>query len=323
VRSFEWIDARNVAEAVRLLSTDDAIAKAGGMDVLDLMKEGLLRPQRVVNLLTIADLADIRVDEQGLHLGANATLARIAQDPRVRTHFSILAAAAGHAATPQVRNVATIAGNLLQRPRDWYFRNEHFATGHDPAALARAGQNQYLAIFDNAHTAMVHASTPATALTALDASVHLTGPHGQRSIPLNNFLLPPDAARPADAAIERGEVLTHVTVPRPAGDVRMAYHKQTERESYDWPICDVAVVLTMENRTVQSARIVMGWVAPTPRLATASPRYLAGRAIDEESASEAARMAVADATPLSRNHYKVQVLEAVIRRTLLAATTQG
>ncbi|MGH8175269.1 MAG: FAD binding domain-containing protein [Steroidobacter sp.] len=321
METFEWIDASSVEDAVRLLSAGSSshpvVAKAGGMDLLDLMKEGVVRPARVVNLRSIAELDVLRMDERSLHLGALVTLSRIAQDLQLQQHYNALTAAAAHAATPQVRNVATIGGNLLQRTRSWYFRNEHL---HDRRVSSAAdSENQYDAIFDNAQTAMVHASTPATALLAYHATVHLTGPRGKRSVPLDDLFLAPDAARASDAAIARDEVLTHVSVPAPRPNTRAAYHKQTERDSYDWPICDVAVVLEMEGDVVASASIVLGWVAPTPRRAGASERALIGRRIDAASATEAARAAVRGATPLSKNGYKVQVLEAVVRRTILAA----
>ena len=221
-----------------------------------------------------------------------------------------------------MRNAATIGGNLLQRPRCWYFRNALFhQDGHDPAAAAIGGQNQYHAIFDNATSAMVHASTPATALLAYDAEVELAATRGgTRRVALKDFLLPPDARRDRDAAIATGEILVRVHVPALAGTVRTAYHKQTERESYDWPICDVAVVLQMDGEIVKGARVALGWIAPTPRRAGTCERALIGRPLTEATAREAAAAAVAGATPLPQNGYKVPVLETVVRRTILAAS---
>jgi xanthine dehydrogenase YagS FAD-binding subunit len=321
MQSFEWVDASSVEAAAALLCATTAsapvIAKAGGMDLLDLMKEGIVRPARVINLKSIRSLGGIRIDDDGLQLGALATLAEIARHPGIGGQYRALANAAAHAATPQVRNAATIGGNLLQRPRCWYFRNEHFH------ALAEAdhSENQHHAIFDNQGTVMVHASTPATALIAYDADVHLTNANGSsRSVALKDFLLPPAMKRDRDTLIADGEILTHISVPALPKGIRCAYHKQSERESYDWPICDVAVVLQMNGRTVTAAKIVLGWVAPTPRRALESEQILIGREIDETSATEAARAAVHGATPSTKNVYKVKVLEAVVQRTLLAAT---
>ena len=328
MNSFEWVDATSVEQAAALLAQGNAsapvVAKAGGIDLIDLMKERIVKPARVVNLRTIPGLDAIAANPQGgLTLGALATLARIEVSSEIRDRYPALAQAAGHAATPQVRNAATIGGNLLQRPRCWYFRNESFHHGGvDPIETIRRGENQYHAIFDNGRTAMVHSSTPATALIAYGAQVQLAGANGQqRSVAIKDLLLPPDMTRERDTSVQPGEVLTQVVVPPIAAGTRAAYHKQTERESYDWPICDVAVVLRMNGSRVAAASIVMGWVAPTPRRAEASERLLTGQTITPALARRAAQAAVAGATPLSHNAYKVPVLETVVRRTILAAAS--
>jgi len=324
MQSFEWVNPASVEQAAELLSTDDVrgpiVAKAGGIDLLDLMKEGIVKPARLVNLRAVPGLDRIALDvKQGLELGALVTLARIAEHAGIRRRYGALSEAAGHAATPQVRNAATIGGNLLQRSRCWYFRSEYFhLTGAkgDP----REGENQYHAIFDNERTSMVHSSTPATALVAYGATVELVGRQGKsRTVAVKDLLLPPEMKRDRDTVVEPGEVLTGVSVPALPPGSRAAYHKQTERDSYDWPICDVAVVLQLERGTVRLASIAMGWVAPTPRRATVSEKLLMGKRVDESLAREAAKAAVAGATPLSRNGYKVPILEAVVRRTILAA----
>jgi xanthine dehydrogenase YagS FAD-binding subunit len=330
MQSFEWIDATSVEHAAALLAATTkgkpVLAKAGGIDLLDLMKEGILAPARLVNLKTIGGLDRVRYDSrEGLELGALVTLARIDADREIRSRYVALADAAGHAATPQVRNAATIGGNLLQRPRCWYFRHDHFHhLGGDALALVRDGHNQLHAVFDNDRTAMVQASTPATALVAYDASVELVGREGTpRVVKLAEFLRPPTMELVPDAAIRPGEILTRVIIPPSAAGTKAAYHKQTERDSYDWPICDVAAVLAMDGRTVRSASIVMGWVAPTPRWASESERLLVGKTLTEDLARQAARAAVAGATPLSKNGYKVPVLETVVWRTILAAATSS
>ncbi|KFA88074.1 FAD binding domain-containing protein [Archangium violaceum] len=326
MQSFEWVDAESVEHAVSLLGEGSerqpVVAKAGGMDLLDLMKNGVMAPRRVVNIKTIKGLDGVRFDaKQGLELGALVTLARLSREPEVRKRFVALADAAEHAATPQVRNAATMGGNLLQRPRCWYFRYDHFhQAGGDAVERVRSGENQYHAIFDNQRTVMVHASTPATALVAYGASVELTGPGGKtRVVPVSEFLLPPDMKRSTDTSIAPNELLTRVRIPAPAAGTKAAYHKQGERESYDWPICDVAVVLRMEGRTIRQAAIAMGWVAPTPRRAAEAEKLLVGKTLNEELARQVAKAAVNGATPLSKNAYKVPVLEAVVRRTVLAA----
>jgi xanthine dehydrogenase YagS FAD-binding subunit len=328
MQTFEWVDAASVQHAAQLLAANTperpVVAKAGGIDLLDLMKEGVVRPVRVVNLKTIGGLDRIDVADDGtVSLGALATLAQLEASPAIRLRLPALAEAARHAATPQVRNAATIGGNLLQRPRCWYFRNAYFHQNDaDVNDAALNGENQYHAIFGNERTAMVHASTPATPLIAYGAEVNMICEDGAtRSVALQDFLLAPDASRDRDAAIEPGEVLTRVRIPAPRPGTRSAYHKQTERESYDWPICDVAVVLEMRSEIVHEARIVLGWVAPTPRRALQSENILRGQKVTEALARDAARASAAGATPLSKNAYKVPVLETVVCRTILAAAS--
>ena len=320
MQSFEWVDAKSVEEAAALLAATSArapvVAKAGGMDLLDLMKEGIVQPTRVVNLKRIRSLGELHLDAKGMQLGALVTLAQIERDGGIRSHYRALAEAASHAATPQVRNAATIGGNLLQRPRCWYFRNDLF----HQLAKADHSEHQHHAIFENQQTVMVHASTLATALLAYDASVHLTLSKGSsRTVALKDFLLPPSMERDRDTVIGDGEILTHISVPPIQPGSRCAYHKQTERDSYDWPICDVAVVLQMKGDTIAAAKIVLGWVAPTPRRAVEAEELLVGRKIDEHAAIEAANAAVSAATPLAKNAYKVDVLRAVVKRSILAA----
>jgi xanthine dehydrogenase YagS FAD-binding subunit len=326
MQSFEWVDATSVEQAVQLLAdrttNGTVMAKAGGIDLLDLMKEGILAPARLINLKTIPGLDEIKIRPSGeLEIGALTTIARINSDRRIREQYPALSEAAGHAATPQVRNAGTVGGNLLQKPRCWYFRNENFHRGEiDRADPAQSGENQYHAIFDNRTTSMVHASTPATALVAYNAAVELTGQQGKkRTVPVREFFLPADFTTGRVTVIEPGEVLTHVVLPASPQGTKSAYHKQTERDSYDWPICDVAVVLEMQGEAVRTAAIAMGWVAPMPRRATESERILAGQSLNDERAAEAARAAVAGATPLSKNAYKIPILEAVVRRTILQA----
>ena len=324
MQSFEWVDAVSVAQAATLTKDSQpgkpVLAKAGGLDLLDLIKEGVLKPSRLVNLKTIPGLDGIEMKD-GLSLGALVTLNTIDKHAEIRKTYVALAEAAGHAATPQVRNAATIGGNLLQKPRCWYYRHHHFhAFPGDHTARVAEGENQYHAIFDTDKSPMTQASTPATALTAYDASVELTAADGKtRLVKLTDFYTAPTMDKPTDTVLQPGEILTRVLVPALPAGTKAAYHKQTERDSYDWPICDVAVVLTMDGDAVKAARIVAGWVAPTPRRFPAAEAALVGKPLNEETAAAAAKAAVADAKPLSKNAYKVPILETVVRRTILQA----
>ncbi len=316
---FEYTRAVSVEQAIAQLKDPDVVVKAGGVDLLDRMKEGLIAPRRVVDLSSLGGLHYLRDEQAGLRIGALATLAEIAAHPAVRARFAALADACGHAATPQVRNVATLGGNLVQRPRCWYFRSADFHCRKKGGAtcFAQEGENQFHAIVGNHTCAAVCASTPATALVAFGARVKLAGPGGERELALEEFFTAPEKSVMVENALAPDELVTEVIVP--STSARSAYLKQGEKESFDWPIADVAAVLELDGRTCKRASIVLGSAAPVPLRAKEAEAALAGRAVDERSADAAARAALAGATPLGKNAYKVPVFQAVIRRTILAA----
>ena len=340
MQPFEWLDARSQAEAVGAGATtvaaamiapadgrpsrDAVIVKAGGIDLLDLMKEGLLQPRRVVNLRGVPGLDRIvEGDDGALHIGALVTLAQLAEHPLVRARYAALADTARQSASPQIRNVATLGGNLLQRPRCWYFRSayHHCVRKGGEICFAFGGENQYHAIFDQHGCAIVHPSTAATALVAFGAKVVLAAAGGSpREVLLEDFLLPPDRDLHRENDLRAGEILTEIVLPRPTRPLRSVHLKQGEKDGFDWSIADVAVVLGLAADGVcESASIVLGAAAPVPHRATAAEAALIGVSVREEAARSAAHAALAGAVPLSKNAYKLPVFEALVRRAILAA----
>ena len=322
----EWTNATTVAEVVAQLGPRVAV-KAGGVDLMDLMKENLVAPTRLVNLRSVPGLdrvSDSR--EHGLRVGPLVTLARLSAEPVVRERYRALADAAGHAATPQIRNMATAGGNLLQRPRCWYFRSEQFHCKRKGGARCFAidGENAYHAVFDNGTCAIVHPSALAVALVALGARLELTGPTGAREVPLESFFVTPEQDVTRENILGANDVVTDIRVPAPTAGASSAYTKQGEKESFDWPIAEVAVVLERSggvSDTCKRASIVLGAAAPTPWRARAAEALLVGRVVDEPTARAAAKAAVQGATPLAGNAYKLPVFEAIVRRTILAAAS--
>ncbi len=247
MNSFEWISAQDITQAAGAANAtvadamvsqsgkptaEAAVVKAGGIDLLDLMKEGLLTPRRVINLRTVPGL-DVMVstNDGGLRIGANVTLARLAADPLIRARHRALAEAAGSSASPQIRQVATIGGNLLQRPRCWYFRSRehHCARKGGDACFAFGGENQYHAIFDHNGCAIVHPSTAATALVAFDAKLELAGGQGtKRVVSLEDFLLLPEVDIRRENDLQAGEILTAVLLPPQPATLRSTHLKQAE-----------------------------------------------------------------------------------------------
>jgi len=320
VIAFEWTNASSIDDAISQLN-QKAIPKAGGIDLMDRLKEGLDAPSRLVNIRTISGLDYVKQESGWLRIGPMVTLATIAEHPVIRQRYAVLADAALKAATPQIRNMATVGGNLLQRPRCWYFRNEQFhcpRKGGDEC-FALNGENEYHAIFDNEICAIVHPSAAACALTALRAQVEVKSKNGTREIALDDLFVRPETDVTREHVLNPGELLTEIRVPAPSDATRSAYSKVGQKESFDWPLVEVAVVLETRAGVVSEASIVLGAAAPVPWRATVAEKTLAGKPLNEQSAREAATAAVQGATPLSQNAYKVPMFEAVVRRTILAA----
>jgi xanthine dehydrogenase YagS FAD-binding subunit len=257
----------------------------------------------------------------GLQLGPLVTLAQLDADPTIRRRYTALADAAGHAATPQIRNMATVGGNLLQRPRCWYFRSEQFHCRKKGGerCFAIEGENQYHAIFGNQLCAIVHPSATATALVALGARLALTNAKQTREVALEEFFVKPEEDVRRENSLGADELITLIRVPALPAGASSAYLKQGEKESFDWPIAEVAVVLEREGGRVSRAAIILGAAAPVPLRAIEAERALAGQVVNEETARAAARAAVKDASPLSENNYKVAIFETLARRAILAA----
>jgi xanthine dehydrogenase YagS FAD-binding subunit len=314
IARFQWQDARTVNDAIEQLDAQSMV-KAGGIDVMDRLKEGLDSPAKLINIRTIPGLDQIREDASGLHIGPMVTLDQLDRHAAVRASYTALADAAGHAATPHIRNVATVGGNILQRPRCWYFRSEQFhclKKGGD-RCFAQAGENEYHAIFGNQTCAIVHPSAVAIALVALGATFQVTGKRGARQVPSEQFFVRPDEDVHRENTLAADELLTAIDIPRPASGSRSAYMKLGEKESFDWPIAEVAVVIG------QKPAVILGAAAPIPWRAAAAERILASSPVNEDTARAAARAALQGATPLRNNAYKLPVFEAVVRRTILAA----
>ena len=321
MNNFEWAEAKTIDEAQSLM-TDASAYKAGGVDLLDMMKEHLAAPKRIVNIRNIEGFDQIKDEGGTLHLGPMLTLAKIADDKTIRSKWGAVSDAAGNAATPQIRNMATLGGNLLQRPRCWYFRNELFPCRKKGGEIcfAQEGENQYHAIFNNHLCAIVHPSAMACALVAHGAKLELSGANNQkREVLLEEFLTPPSVDLHRENSIQPGELVTDIRVPAPAQSSKSIYIKQGEKESFDWPIAEIAMVLTLDGETVKSASIVLGAAAPVPHRAKEAEDAIVGKAIDEKSARAAAKAALANATPLALNGYKIPLFENLLTRTLLSA----
>jgi xanthine dehydrogenase YagS FAD-binding subunit len=322
MQSFEWADATSVEDAIQLTVKGSAI-KAGGMDVVDLMKEHLLAPTRLVNIRRIPGLDQITEDEKSIKIGPLVTLTQLSESPIVQKSATALAQAAGHAATPQVRNMATIGGNILQRPRCWYFRNEQFPCRKKggETCYAQEGENQYHAIFHNSLCAIVHPSAVATPLIALGGKLEITDGKGKREIGVEEFITPPSVDVKRENTLKDGEMITNIIVPKSAA--KSYYIKQGEKESFDWPIAECAVSMEMDGANCKSASVVLGAAAPTPYRAKYAQDALNGKPVNADTARAAGSASMTGATPLQNNGYKVPLFKTIVARTILACAGNG
>ena len=325
MNKFSFIDCITIDQALGELG-NGAMVKAGGIDLLDLMKEGIVTPPKLVNIRNIEGLRGITANKDGLRLGPLSTLSEIAAHDEIQRSYAALADAAGHAATPQIRNMATLGGNITQRPRCWYFRSQDFDCkkkgGGSDDCHAHEGENQYHAIMNNSTCAMVHPSSTAVPLLAMNAHVEITSKRGKRTVAMSDFYVAPEKSLVNETALEPGDLITGIFVPAPEPGTRSAYQKYGEKESFDWPLADAGVVLVMDGSRCRKAAIVLGVAAPTPIRAEGAEAILNGKTIDEATARSAAKAAMEGATPLSKNGFKLQLFQTAIYRTVMLAAGQ-
>ncbi|MBZ5668528.1 MAG: xanthine dehydrogenase family protein subunit M [Acidobacteriia bacterium] len=323
MEAFEYARPTTNEEVVKLLTGAKGGAQvlAGGTDILSLMKDGVARPARLVSLQHVKELRGITFHPgTGLRLGATATFEELLENPDVRKHYPALAQAAEGVSSPQVRNTGTVAGDLCQRPRCWYYRAGFGLLAiYNGKPLVPDGDNRYHAILGNSGPAyFVSPSSLAPILVALNAKVKLHGPQGARELPVQDFFLTPKNDQEIEHALQPGEIVTEILVPAP-GDVKMAVYEVRQKEALDWPLAAAAVVLNLEGDTVKKVRVVLGHVAPVPWPSPEAEEALTGKSVSEDAAWEAGKAALSKATPLSKNVYKVQLARVAVKRAILRA----
>ena len=323
MRPFEYVSPKKRNQAISLLgaSWGNTEVLAGGTDLLALMKDDVLSPKRLVNIKDIGDLRGITSSAQGLRIGALTTLGELAEDANIRKNYPAFSEAVLEAASPQIRNLATLGGNLCQRPRCWYFRNGFGLLPKNEAGkeLVAAGENRYHAILANDGPAkFVSPSTLVPILIAYGATIRLEGPRGRRELPLEKFYLVPTAEGDREHDLRPNEIVTDIVIPS-AKDLRAAHYEIRQKEVFDWPLAVAAVAFKMQGSTVGSARVVLGYVAPTPWPSSEAERALTGQSISKDVAQKAADAALAKASPLSQNAYKVKLAKVALTRAILKA----
>jgi xanthine dehydrogenase YagS FAD-binding subunit len=324
MRAFEYTSPATKEQAIGLLGTTwgQAEVLAGGTDLLGLMKDDVVYPKRLVNIKDIQEMSGISSHQQGLRIGALTTLGDIAENREVIRNYPSLADAMNEAASPQIRNVATIGGNLSQRPRCWYFRGGFGLIPKDESGkdLVSGGENRFHAILGNDGPAkFVSPSTIAPILIAYGATIRIVGPKGTREIPLEKYYRIPQSDEEREHDLRPNEIVSDILIPA-ANGITAAHYEIRQKQAFDWPLAVTAVAFRMDGSKIQSARVVMGYVAPIPWISSEAEQELTGKPVSPELADSAAQAALRDAKPLSQNAYKVQLARVSMKRAILKAT---
>lgn len=326
MEKFSYVNATSLEQVTSLLSESgwgEVMLIAGGTDLLAELKEYIETPKTLINLKTLPGMDSIEADASGLKIGALATVADISMHPTIQHHYTVLSQAAGSVATPQIRNVGTLGGNLCQRPRCWYYRDEAtdcLKKGGD-ICYAVDGLSKYHAILGGDPVYIVHPSDLAPALIALGASVKIVGPEGEKSMSLEEFFTLPAANPFRENVLEPNEIVVEVSVPAPKPNTRSFYLKAREKGAPDFALASVAGVFEMDGKTCKTASIVLGGVAPAPWRSKEAEAAVTGKMIDASVSQQAGADAVKDAEPLNDNAYKVTLTQNLVSRAAMMAAS--
>ena len=305
-----------VAAAQQALGNGQSIAfSGGGTDLLQQIKDGTDRSDVIINLRNVTDASQITSNGSGTAIGGLITLTDLSGSDV----SAVLAEAAASVGTPQIRNVATLSGNVTQRPWCWYYRNGfncYKAGGNE--CFSVVGENQQHAIFGGGPSFIVHPSDVAPALVALNASFVVSGPAGERSLSAQEFFVLPSQNPQQENVLAPGELLSGVNIPSAPSNTVSTYHKIMDREAWTHAEVSVAAVLTLAGNRVEAASIVLGGVATIPWKLDAVESFLVGKELTEAVVREAGALAVADAQPLTKNGHKVPMTSAAVERTLMS-----
>ena len=313
MKPFNHVNATSLAEVQTALANGKTNLIAGGTDLLGTLKDYILPtyPETVINLKTVPGLDYIKEEGGVLKIGATTRLADIAADPKIQKNYTALSQAASRVATPHVRDMGTIGGNIAQLHRCWYFRKPEnrfdCIRKGGKTCFAMAGDNRYHTIFGAVNGCFaVHPSDTAPALIALNAKVVTT----KRTVEAENFF---DVQKPGNTVLAADEIIKEIQIPTPPAGAKSAFIKLAFRKSIDFPIVNCAVMVGGG-----SPRICLNAVAPKPYRATKAEAAIAGKPINEANAEAAGAAAVADAKPLAAAKFKVQIAKTLVKRALLA-----
>lgn len=318
MNAFEFIATDSVSHAAALLEGQGARIIAGGTDLMGEIKESVVRPEKLVSLAGLSDMQGIEFMSGGLRIGAMTTLADIESHPDVVRGYPVLAQAVASVATPQIRNVGTLGGNLCQRPRCWYYRSPLFDCRKKGGAVCFAieGNSKFHAILGGDGCFIVHPSDTAVALVSLKAEATVIGRNGSHTTPLEDFFVGPEENVLAENILTPGEILASVFVPETPAGHRSIYLKAKERQAMDFALSSVALAVDVEGGVVRDARITLGGVAPVPYRAPYAEEALKGKSVSSVAPDEIGQLAVRGARPMKDNGYKVRLTASLVSRAV-------
>jgi xanthine dehydrogenase YagS FAD-binding subunit len=292
---------------------------AGGQDSLDWFKDRAKRPAAIIDLTRVAELRGIREVADGIEIGAMTTLTEIEANPIVRERYRLLADAAGQVASPQIRNVGTLGGNVSQDARCWYYRGGmdcYRAGGSTCFADTPEGMNREHCLFGADRCVAVSPSDTAPALVALDASMVVRNADGERVIAAQDFFIGPDIDIERMTVLQPGDILTAIRLPASWAGATFYFEKVADRNTWDFALVNIAAALKIANGVIEDVRIVAGGVQCVPRRMTVVEDIVRGSAKDEETATLAGGSASRGATPLNYNHFKIPLLQKLVVRAI-------
>jgi xanthine dehydrogenase YagS FAD-binding subunit len=321
---FTYTKAAEVPQALQAAAQPQAKFIAGGTTLLDLMKLNVERPNQLVdiNLLPLNQVE--KLPGGGLKIGALVRNSDLAHDPTVQSDYSVLSQALLSGASAQLRNMATTGGNLLQRTRCMYFRNDAMACNKrapGSGCSAIEGDNRTLAILGTSKECIAtNPSDMNVALTALEATIHIQGAKGERAVPIGDFFLLPGSTPHRETVLEPGELITFVSLPAPKAGSKQVYLKLRDRASYEFALSSAAIVAVIAGGKLDFVRVALGGVGTKPWRSLEAEKVLHGKIPDEKTYREAAEAALRGAQPQSENGFKVSLAKRCITHALTLAT---
>jgi xanthine dehydrogenase YagS FAD-binding subunit len=319
---FSYVRPATIDQAIAHLKSGDAAVHAGGTDLLGCLRERIISSREIVSISDLKDLIGIKeTADGGVLIGALTTITEIGNNPVIINKYPGLARGAAEVASPQLRNQGTLGGNLCQKPRCWYYRGEfHCLRKGGDMCFAMNGENQFHAIYGHDHIcAITHPSDTAPNLVALGSAVQVVGPKGKRTIKVEDLhVLPVDDVQ-ADTVLKQDEIITHISVPPPPSGLYSSYRKVRARRSWDFALAGVALALVVKGDKVSQANIILSGAAPVPWRSTEAEKVIEAQTLTAEIIDQAARAAVATATPLAKNCYKVDMFRGVLTEELQLA----